>query len=167
MANKIYQYYVEGENEERIVNTLKSDLRLICPGKVAVFDVTKRRLTKNKLMQLKQGTIVVLVFDTDTDNADVVIQNINFIREQRFIKEVIAVTQVRNLEDELVRSCDIRKPEDLTGSRSLADHKKALNTEKNLGAKLMTHNFNIDKFWNEKPYGAFECIDNNAAKIKL
>ena len=104
MSDYLYHYYVEGENEEKIVNALKAELRCIKPGKVTVFDVVKRKLTKERLMRLKKGTIVVLVFDTDTDSADILKMNLEFLSKQSFIKKTICVTQVENLEDELEKN---------------------------------------------------------------
>ena len=69
-------------------------------------------------MSLKMGTSVVLVFDTDTGNIDILRENIQFLRKEQNIKEVICITQVKNLEDELIRSCDIRQIKELTGSKS-------------------------------------------------
>lgn len=36
---KNYQYYVEGEDEEKIVKVPKTELRLIEPGKIEKFNV--------------------------------------------------------------------------------------------------------------------------------
>ena len=167
MADVLYHYYVEGENEEKVVNTLKSELRYIQPGKVSVFDVVKKHMTKNRLMRLKQGTVVVLVFDTDTDSAEILKENIALIKKQKAIKKLICITQVKNLEDELVRSCEIRNARELTGSRSITDYKRDLNSEKNLGAKLVSRMFDIDKFWSKEPEGVFRSITNDAKMIKL
>ncbi len=167
MAENIYQYYVEGENEERIVKALKTELRLIQPGKVTVFDAVKEEITKARLMRLKKNTVIVLVFDTDTDNADTLLKNIDFIKKQNYIKKLLCVTQVKNLEDELIRSCCIRDVKELTGSETLSDYKKALNNEKNLGKKLQKHSFDIHKFWSKEPGGAFSMINNESEKIKL
>ena len=75
----IYQYYVEGEDERSLLNTLKLDLRCIESG--------------------------------------------NFLKRQKGIKEVICIPQVRNLEDELVRACNIKNIVDLTKSLTTADYK--------------------------------------------
>lgn len=58
---RYYQYFVEGEDERKIINTLKSDMGLIKPGKVQVFNCVKEKLTALRLMTLKDGTAVVLV----------------------------------------------------------------------------------------------------------
>ena len=60
-------------------------------------------------MSLKDGTAVVLVFDTDAGNLTVLKENIKLLQTQRNISEVICVLQVKNLEDELVRSCNIKQ----------------------------------------------------------
>ena len=67
MANNIYHYYVEGDDEKKVIDTLKTSMQLIISGKVDVFNVIERKFTRNQIMRLKQGTIVVLVFDTDTN----------------------------------------------------------------------------------------------------
>ncbi len=44
--NKYYHYFVEGEDEEKILKVLKTDLRLIEPGKIQKFNVVDKRLTR-------------------------------------------------------------------------------------------------------------------------
>ena len=63
------QYYVEGEDEEKLVSVLKTDLQMIIPGKISKFNAVQNKLTKVRLMNLRSDTTVVLVFDTDTDSA--------------------------------------------------------------------------------------------------
>lgn len=43
-----------------------------------IFNVTQQRLTKLRLMNLKRGTKVVLVFDTDEGNELILRYNIEF-----------------------------------------------------------------------------------------
>ena len=38
--NTIYHYFVEGEDEEKLIQVLKTDLRCIIPGKVQKFNVS-------------------------------------------------------------------------------------------------------------------------------
>lgn len=61
-----YQYFVEGENEEKLLKVLKTDMGLIEAGKIQKFNVVQEKITNARLMSLKEKTIVVLVFDTDT-----------------------------------------------------------------------------------------------------
>lgn len=38
MKHKTYCYFVEGQDEKKIIDTLKTDLRLIQPGKVQIVN---------------------------------------------------------------------------------------------------------------------------------
>lgn len=38
MRDKTYQYYVEGQDEKKIIDTLKSEFMCIIPGKVQVIE---------------------------------------------------------------------------------------------------------------------------------
>lgn len=39
--NRYYHYFVEGEDEEKLLKVLKTDLQLIVPGKVQKFNVVQ------------------------------------------------------------------------------------------------------------------------------
>ena len=41
MATKHYLYYVEGEDDKKVVDTLKKDMKLIIPGIARVFNVVE------------------------------------------------------------------------------------------------------------------------------
>lgn len=124
--NKYYQYFVEGDDEEKLIKVLKTDMQLIVPGKVQKFNVVEQKLTKLRLMSLKSGTTVVLVFDTDTGKSSVLKENIAFLEKESAVAEVLCITQVKNLEDELKRSCNIKQIKELTGSKSNSDFKRDL-----------------------------------------
>ena len=62
-ASGIFQYYVEGDDEKRVIEVLKTDMRLIIPGKVQILNVVQERLTDLKLRTLQDGTTLVFVFD--------------------------------------------------------------------------------------------------------
>lgn len=53
-----YQYYVEGEDELKLLNTLKSELRSIQIGKVDKFNVVQKRFNIARIRTLKQDTVV-------------------------------------------------------------------------------------------------------------
>lgn len=125
-ATKYYQYFVEGEDEKKIINTLKSDMEIIKAGKVQVVNCVQEKLSPLRLMNLKDGTAVVLVFDTDAGNLSVLQENIKLLQKQRNISEVICVMQVKNLEEELVRACNIKQVKYLLGVSSNKDYKSAL-----------------------------------------
>lgn len=160
------QYYVEGEDEEKLLSVLKTDLQMIVPGKISKFNVVQNKLKKARLMNLRPDTTVVLVFDTDTDNADILGENIKTLKAAYAVRSIICVTQVRNLEDELIRSSDIKYIRELTGSKSDSGYKKDLIKASNLATLLMRHGFKIKEFWTKTPTGAFSKIANEASLIK-
>ena len=126
MSKNIYHFFVEGEGERAIINTLKTDFQCIQAGKVDVFNVIQNKLNKNMLMKLKPGTIVILVFDTDKDETDILDSNLRFLKKQPNVKKVIIIPEVKNLEDELVRSCNITNVKDLMRSKSNSEYKSDL-----------------------------------------
>ncbi len=164
--NEYFQYFVEGEDERKLINVLKSDLEFILPRRVQIFNVTQQRLTKLRLMNLKRGTKVVLVFDTDEGNELILRYNIEFLKGADVVSEVICVTQVRNLEDDLKRSCKMNQIKDLLGSKSNKDFKHDLIKEKNLAGKLKKFQFNFSKFWDTIDKDRYREIKNEAYKIK-
>ena len=56
-----YHYFVEGEDDKKVISTLKSDFRSIVPGKVQKFNVIQNKLSKSHLRMLKYRTTVILV----------------------------------------------------------------------------------------------------------
>lgn len=161
-----YQYFVEGEDEEKLIHVLKTELRLILPGRVQKFNVTQQRLTKLRVMSLKPGTTVILIFDTDAGNPDILNENVVFLKKSTSVKEVFCIPQVKNLEDELKRSCKIKQIRELTGSRSNSDYKHDLIKDSRLAEKLKNANFDISVFWNSVDTGIFKHVINEAKKVK-
>ena len=167
MKSKFVQYYVEGDDEKKLVDVLKTDLGAIKPGKVQKLNVVEQEISDVRLRTLKRGTMVVLVFDTDTGNVDILKKNIKTLEAYPSVSEVVLVPQVANLEAELVRSCNIKKIEELLNSRSRGDFKRDLISVTNLGQKLREHQFNINLFWSSKPTPPYQDIENQGAKVKL
>lgn len=146
MKREQYHYFVEGEDDRKVVNTLKTDLQWIKPGKVQVFNVIEEELTSLITRTLKPGTIVVLVFDTDTGKKNTLLKNIRFLQKDSNVKQVLCIMQVKNLEDEFLRSCAISQIKGLTGSKSNSDYKRDLLRQSNLADKLKKHQFQFEKF---------------------
>lgn len=117
-------------------------------------------------MNLKPGTTVVLIFDADAGNLQILKDNINFLHKEKVVSEVICVIQVRNLEDELIRCCNIRQIKELLGSKSEKEYKTDLIKEKNLAKKLTEKKFDINLLWIMSDTGKYIEIENNAQKIK-
>lgn len=166
MSKNIYHFFVEGEGERAVINTLKTDFQCIQAGKVDVFNVIQNKLNKNILMKLKPGTIVILVFDTDKDEIDILDYNLRFLKKQSHIKKVIIIPEVKNLEDELVRSCNIANVKELMKSKSNSEYKSDLARCKNLKQVLTNYQFDINSFWNQNPKGVFVKYKNDSNLIK-
>ena len=162
----VYQYFVEGDDEKRLIEVLKTDMRLIQPGKIQVVNVVQERLTDLKLRVLSEGTILIFVFDTDTGNIDILNENIKKAKKSSRVKEVYCITQVKNIEDELIRSTDIKRIEELLGSKSKTDFKRDFIRERNLKQKLTVHSFDLNVLWCKEPQSPFENIRNDSGVVK-
>lgn len=167
MKSNFVQYYVEGEDEEKLVNVLKSDLRVIRPGKVQRLNVVECEFTNARLISLRHKTMVVLIFDTDTSHIETLNKNLMMLKKCPAISELVTIPQVFNLEDELVRSCGIKQAIELLGSKTKKEFKSDLIKCKNLGNKLTGHQFDINRLWSQKPQYPYHYIVNQAKKIKL
>lgn len=163
---KYIQYFAEGEDEEKLLSVLKTDMQLIAPGKINKLNVVQDKITKARLMNLRAETSVVLVFDTDTSSAAILEENIEILKKTAAVQSIICVTQVLNLEHELIRSCDIKNIRELTGSKSDSGYKHDLIKASNLAALLRKHGFDINKFWIKEAGGAFKNIKNGSESIK-
>ena len=168
--NQLFHYYVEGENEKKLIGVLKTKMGLVRSGKITVLNVALKKITKRQLMELRPNTIVVFVFDTDTGYSRVLQENIEMMtrmKRQKVIKDYICITQVDNLEDELERSCDISDVLEITKSSSISEHKKAFNKMKDIDSKLKEISFDIDLFWSTSPGSEFAGIENGGWKVKI
>lgn len=165
--NAIYRYFVEGESEQILINALKTDLGLIVPGKVDILNVIQKKINKNWLRTMKPNTIVILVYDTDVEDVELLKKNIETLKKCAAVKDVWCIPQVKNLEDELVRACNIRNVMDLTGTRTLHDHKRAFVNNSNQSQMLERNEFDIRKLWSKVPDNAFAQFGNDSGKIKI
>ena len=120
-ASGIFQYYVEGDDEKRLIEVLKTDMRLIIPGKVQILNVVQEKLTDLKLRTLQDGTTLVFVFDTDVGDPAILNENIRKAKKSSNIKDVYCVPQVKNIEDELIRAMGLKNIEEFLKSKSNMD----------------------------------------------
>lgn len=167
MKSKYVLYYVEGEDEVKFINVLKSDLRIIKAGKVQKLNVLQQEISSARLRTIKSATMVVLVFDTDTNNLEILNKNLKTLRSCKWISEIVTIPQVHNLEEELVRSCNIRNITELLNSKSRTEFKNDLIRVSNLDKKLEEHEFDFSIFWSKKPEAPYSEILNQSEKIKL
>ena len=167
MKTQYVLYYVEGQDEEKLLNTLKSEMFTIKTGKVQILNVVEHQITKARLMGIRPGTLVVLVFDTDTGNVDILNKNIEALQNCASVSKIITIPQVRNLEEELVRSSNIRQIKELLNSKSNSEFKEDIIKVTNLKSKLIENRFNIDCFWTANPGAPYQHIANGAQEVKL
>lgn len=165
--NQIVHYYCEGENEERLLKVLKTELGVIVPGKIEKYNAVDRRFTEARLRLLRPRTTVVLVFDTDTENTDILKENIRRLERHNHVEHVILVPQVTNLQEELKIACGLKDIKELLGTKGEEEFKKEFNRVSNLKDKLMKKGFDIMKLWSQKPTGVFREFRNDSEQIKL
>lgn len=159
-------YFVEGECEAKLINALKEIPAVIRPGKVKIINVIQNLLSASQLVQIQVGTTVVLVFDTDVLKTDCLQENIRQLRKKCTKVEVVFLPQVRNLEEELVRSTDVEQASELTRSRSNRDFKRDFCAATNARHLLDRHNLMLSKLWTTHPPEEFSFVVSNSDIIK-
>ena len=137
MKSKYVQYYVEGECEVKLIDTLKSELRLIVPGKVQKVNPVERDITEMRIRMLSPKTMVVLILDRDTGR------------------------------NELLRCCKIKQITELLNCKSAKDFKGEFIRAKNLANTLKKHGFDINLLWNTSPPKPYQHLTNHSERIKL
>lgn len=162
-----FQYYVEGEDEEKLINVLKSDMQCIVAGKVQVLNPVTEKISVMRLRTLKKYTTVILVFDTDVSETKILEENIKILNRCANVKNVYCIPQVFKIEDELERCCNINSIDGLLGTSGGKEFKHRLIVEKNLKKKLEMAGFDIKKLWGKAPTGLFKDVPNDSDKIKL
>ena len=160
-------YFAEGKCEERLLNSLKENPQKIQPGRVKVVNVIQQLLPKSQLVTIQAGTTVVLVFDTDVPNTEHLRENIKRLSTLCTKIKLVFLPQVLNLEDELVRCCEIKSVTELTHSRSTKDFKRGFCSLTNVRAVLERANLNVDKIWTEDTPAEFAFVVKNSQEIKL
>ena len=163
---QLFQYYVEGETDAALLRALKTEMQCIVPGKIKVFNAVEEEFTRARLITLKHKTNVVLLFDTDTLNASILKKNIKFLSNQSMINHVYCLPQVNNLEDELIRSCNISRIKELLSSKTDTDFKTDFCKCTAIKQSLERHDFSINRLWTKHPLGIFTGIPNDSVHIK-
>ncbi len=167
MENRKCFYLVEGECEEKLLKALKGQPALINPGSVKKFNVIQNEIPASKLMSFDPESRVVLVFDTDKEVTEHLKKNIEMLNKVCSKVEVLTIAQVLNFEDEMVRSTDVSKAQDLTKSETVSNMKRAVNRMKDAEFRhtLKRHKFDLSKLWTKKPPKAFSFIRQQAKEI--
>lgn len=167
MKSKYIQYFVEGEDEEKLIQELKNVLQVIRPGRVQKLNVIDNEISDVILRTLHPKTMVVLVFDTDTGKYDILQKNIKKLSVAAHVTEVVLVPQVPNLEGELLKCCKIKNITDLLGSKSNREFKTDFLRVTNLSAKLLEHGFDYHRLWTCAFQLGKSGNKNGAERIKL
>lgn len=158
-------YLVEGECEQKLINALKNDPTLLIPGKVKVFNIIQKKVPQSILLSVRD-CFVVLVFDVDVGNTDILKANIDNINKCCSGIKVITIPQVNNLEEELVRATDVTKIQQLTHSKSNSDFKRDFIKLSNCRSVLVSHNLDIRQLWAKKPANVFSFVEQQSNLIK-
>lgn len=164
--NSIIQYFVEGEDEKKLVDTLKTEMQLIYPGKSSVFNVVQKTFPVARIMNLKPDTNVVLIFDTDVGDTKILNQNIHKLEKARNVKRVLLIPQSKRLEHELERACEIKSINELLATSSEREFKTKFIKTTNLAQKLKEKGFDIDRLWIKDGSENFKGIKNDSGEIK-
>lgn len=161
-------YLTEGECEEKLIKALKEKPSLVRPGKVKKFNVIQEELPANMLMQFDPGSMVVLVFDTDKPETEILKKNIVLLKSLSFKVEIATIVQVLNFEEGIVRSTAVSKVQDLTKSYGISDFKRSVNKmkAKEFRNALNRHKLDVKKLWSLKPPSAFKFTRQDSDKIK-
>ncbi len=169
--NKSFVYFVEGENEKLLINSIKN--KYIESGKVRLFNPIVERIKSSHTRIYPSGTNIILVFDTDVKNeANVRIlkKNIKMLEDSNNIEKVILIPQINKFEDELICSTNIKKAIDFTNSKTESEFKSDFNKlskPNQLVSRLEKHKFSIEKFWSRNPDGIYKEFINSSSEIKL
>lgn len=168
MRNRKVFYLAEGECEEKLIKALKMQPPLILPGSVKKFNVVQEKIKESRMMQLDPGSEVVLVFDTDIEETEILKQNIELLKKYCARVEVLTVVQVLNFEDEIERATDVDHAPDFTRSASVSDFKSAVNRMKDVELRraLKRHKLDMSKLWAQKPPKAFRFVSQDGEKVK-
>jgi len=165
---KYVQYFVEGECEEKIIKVFqKNKANRFIPGKVEILNAAFEKISKMRIMQMKKNTTVILVYDTDKFNIDILKNNVSILKKSANIESVIHVQSIEKFEDEIVYSTDIKSINDVFKTANEKDFKNRFIECKALIEKLSKINFNFNKIWtrcsNNKSLHDFT---NEGSKIK-
>ena len=83
-----------------------------------------------------------------------------------YVKAIYYIPQVKKLEHELERACNITNITELLNSRSSSNFKRDLLNCTNIKAKLEQKGFDIHKMWTQTPAKPFDKWGNDSYKIK-
>lgn len=159
-------YFVEGQCEQKLIEALKEEPQRVRPGKIKVWNLIKDEIPSSILLTIKEGSVVVMVFDTDVPQTDKLKKNILNLKTRCKRITIVYLAQVRNLEDELVRCTDVSKVQDLTNSNSKREFKRDFCAMTNCRQVLDRHHLDMELLWNSRYPEEFRFIENNSGEVR-
>lgn len=159
---RIY-YIVEGQTEEKIIKELKN--KYIFSGKVKVKNLVNEKISDSFIRTLN-AEILIIVFDTDVQEINILEENLKRLKKVKTISKIIFVPQIKNLEDEIVFSTEIKRIEELYQKNKI-DIKKHIIQDNSFCDKLEKNNFSIAKFWSRNDTGIFKKYINGFKDFKI
>lgn len=145
--SKIFHYFVEGECEEKLINELKvPKTDMILPGKVEVLNVVRDKISKQRLMVLSPKTNIILIYDIDVENTEILKYNINLLKKYNF-KNIYHIQSINNFEDELVYSSSLKRINDMYNTICVEEFKTKFIHQNDLYSKLKKISYDNSKMW--------------------
>lgn len=168
MNNKCI-YYVEGPCEQQLIAALKESPSKLIPGKVRVYNVVQNLIPKSQMLSIQSGTTVVLAFDTDVEQTANLKKNLELLNRYCGKLHIVFLPQVLNLEDELVRSTDVKSVIELTKSKGIRNFKTDFCKLKTKECRTMLerHGLKMEQIWSTKVPEVFSFTESNSDQIKL
>lgn len=165
---KLIQYYVEGECEEKLIRVFQHVEKCgFKPGKIEILNPANQIISSLRINQLKKGTTVALVYDTDHVNVNVLKSNYESLKKSRNIEEIYHVQSIKNFEDEMVYSSSISSVNEIFSTKSVGDFKKKFINHRELVKKLEDISFSVELIWSRcSPNLDIKDFPNNGNKIK-
>lgn len=144
--NNVFHYYVEGECEEKLINTYKKPpYSYFVPGKVEILNVVQKEISRPRITAFKANTIVIFVYDTDVENDEMIQRNVNKLKKYGF--RVYHIQSIKKFEDEIVYASRVKSILDVFKTDNEAEFKNHFILQSNLPSKLLKVGFEIEKMW--------------------
>lgn len=161
-------YFVEGSCERQLIEALKYELRRLVPGKVVVLNIITEEIPRRTVNMIQQGTVVAFVYDTDVEKTDILLKNIRRVKEYVGQVKILHLAQVLNFEDEIVRSTDVKKAQELTKSTGVNKFKADFCRMKvpDCRSALERHHIDVSKLWCKEPPEKFYFIKQGGQALK-
>lgn len=142
----LYHYFVEGECEEKLINSYKLPPYLgFKPGKVEVFNFIQKRISNQRLLSLNKNTVIILVYDIDVEKIEILEENIKKLNDFDF--KVYHIQSIKNFEDEIVFSTNLKNINSMFNTEGIEEFKNHFIHQDKLPNRLSKENFSIEKIW--------------------